>query len=88
MTIFKYPLELEDQQTVTMPMGSRVLCVQVQRGRPCLWAMVDSEVVETEQHHIRIYGTGHPIDRHPSRYYGTFQLKDTLVFHVFEESKK
>ena len=40
-TIWKFPLIVVDKQTVMMPEESIVLCVQMQGGNPCLWAMVD-----------------------------------------------
>lgn len=87
-TIHKYPLELVDLQTVPMPSGARVLCVQVQRDAPCLWAMVHPEN-PTELRTIEIFGTRREfpeIERQQSRgYVGTFQQHDgELVWHVFE----
>ena len=40
-TIWKYPLETVTNQTVRMPLGSKILTVQVQHAYPCLWAVVD-----------------------------------------------
>lgn len=44
--IYKYPIETVDQQQVKMPDGAQILTVQVQNGKPCLWAMVDPDVAE------------------------------------------
>jgi hypothetical protein len=84
-TIWKFPLEVTDVQTVRMPRGARILCVQVQSGVPCLWAEVDPKA-ETELRTLRIYGTGHPMAEGEQRnYVGTFQLVGMgLVFHVYE----
>lgn len=60
MKIFKYPLRVDDRQTVQLPKGAELLTVQVQHGSPCLWALVD-EAAETESRVILMYGTGHAL---------------------------
>ena len=84
--IWKQSLECADRQTVELPIGAKVLCVQTQQEKPCLWFITpqtESPIVEERTFAIR--GTGH---RHPQidgRYIGTFQLQaGSLVFHVFE----
>lgn len=82
-TIWKFPLEVTDEQVVTVPMISKFLCVQVQNERPCLWALVDpkSRMIGVQ---VCVYGTGNPVPDNPGNYVGTFQLADgALVFHVF-----
>lgn len=86
-TIYKYPIEITDEQTFPMPVGAKILTVQVQNGNPFIWAMVNPES-PTEQVSIRIYGTGHPISgRSNLEYVGTFQSMygGHLVFHVFKD---
>lgn len=82
--IWKFPLAEADRQTVMIPRQAELLCVQVQRDTPCLWARCDSArdsvVIE-----IAIIGTGSPI-RTDDRltYVDTFQMRDGhLVWHVF-----
>jgi hypothetical protein len=84
-TIWKFPLEVTDVQSVRMPRGARILCVQVQGGVPCLWAEVDPQAA-SEDRTLRIYGTGHPMAEGEQRVYiGTFQLVQMeMVFHVYE----
>ncbi len=84
--VYKYPLDIQDEVIVMMPKGARVLSVQVQNGRPCLWAAVDPSETELEKRLFRIAGTGHPIyDDVVDGFIGTIQLYDgKLVFHVFE----
>ena len=69
--IYKYPLALEDKQTIEMPIGSQILCVQTQFNQP----------------YIEIYGTGESITNpFPSylKYIGTFQINNGHeVYHVF-----
>jgi hypothetical protein len=82
-TIWKYPFEVTDNVSISMPGGAQILTVQAQNDTPCVWALVDPEAPK-QTHHFRVYGTGHPIDE-PGQYLGTFQLYGgSLVFHVFE----
>lgn len=82
-TIWKFPLEIEDTQTLKMPIGSKILCVQVQKDTVCLWAVVNDSLPK-EQRTICMCGTGNPIGE-TENYIGTFQLHEgNLVFHVFE----
>lgn len=83
MNIWKYELEIVDDQSVNMPFGATILTVQVQNDIPCVWALVEpSNSAEPRAFHIA--GTGHPFDG-GGKYVGTFQLHDgALVFHVFD----
>ncbi len=82
--VWKYPLLLGEPTVLDMPRGARVLCVQVQHGIPCLWAMVTPGPVERRA--FVIVGTGYPIDLdYALPYIGTFQLYDGgFVGHLFE----
>lgn len=84
-TIFKYDLRVEDDQTVDMPAGATVLCVQDQRGTPRLWALVDPSAPKVART-FRIHGTGHEIpDPERLAYLSSFQMAGgELVFHTFE----
>lgn len=86
-TIWKFPLTEIGETSVMMPKFAEILCVQMQAGAPCLWAVVDPEQ-PIQKRSLRIYGTGHPIIHEkyalPDRYIGTIQTRDGLVFHVFE----
>jgi len=87
LTIFKYPIPLEDHFTLEMLKGAKILTIQTQRGTPQLWAMVDSET-EKEKRYFRLAGTGHPLGDDYLRIInciGTFQMGNgALVFHLFE----
>jgi hypothetical protein len=86
-TIWKYPLELTDEQTVKMPLGAQILSVQVQRGHVCLWALCNELAPQTDRR-IFIHGTGHIVSAKNPKFLGTVQLEaGALVFHVFEESQ-
>lgn len=92
-TIWKYTLAVQDQQMVSMPVGARVLSVQMQMGALTMWAVVDPARARCNRV-INIYGTGNPIDGAPyGRYVGTVQMTTAgtlhlgapLVWHVFVE---
>lgn len=84
-TIWKYTLEVIDNQLLELPEKSEILTVQMQHGYPQLWAIVNSELPK-EKRHIRIHGTGHMVISVDNlKYISTFQMeKGELVFHVFE----
>jgi hypothetical protein len=84
-SIYKYPITVTDQQTVSMPAGAEILTAQVQRGQVCLWARVDPQKDDVRtQRNIRVAGTGHSVG--PDwKYIGTVHLMGgDLVFHIFE----
>ena len=73
--IYKYPLEVTDDQFINIPKNFQILTVQVQNGCPCLWVEVDPESPVVYAH-IVIIGTGHPIHNDDEmKYIGTFQLE-------------
>lgn len=87
-TIWKYELnEDRELQTIEMPYLAKILCVQLQRGVPCMWVAVDDAptVIRT----FRIVGTG---QEYPgaalstaNQYVGTVQSEfGNFVCHVFE----
>ena len=86
MKIYKYPLEVTDEQEVLLPVGYQILDIQLQEGRPCIWALVDeSPIMAKEKVIIECFGTGHEIKGGPRRYISTIQIHGTgLVFHFFE----
>lgn len=93
--IYKYALDIVDLQTVEMHRLAKILCIQTQKGIPCLWAEVDPEQ-PTERRFIRMYGTGQPHvqddpyipEEYGSKYLGTYQvMKGNIVFHVYEVSR-
>jgi len=84
-TIYKY--ELNPLHTVLdMPKGAELLCIKVQRGTPCLWALVDPDA-DMEHRPLVVFGTGHEVVN-AGKYIGTFLIEnDSLVFHVFEATQ-
>jgi hypothetical protein len=83
-TIWKYELPFAQRHVYEMPRGATPLCVQTQRGIPCLWMQVDNDQPR-EMRAVQTIGTGYPADSVVDAIYaGTYQLHDEgLVFHVF-----
>jgi hypothetical protein len=86
-TIHKYPIKIEDHFTVMMPWHAQILCVQVQRDEPFIWALVDTRNSLVTRHFL-LRGTGHDASEvaiNDAKYVGTFQLHGgDLVFHLFD----
>lgn len=88
-TIWKLQFKIADTQEIELPAGARILCVQIQHGIPCLWALVNPDN-ERITRTLYVRGTGHPCGEEIERstYIGTIQLyTGSLIFHVFEEFK-
>lgn len=83
--VYKYELAIDDYVSISMPKGSKILHLDLQYGRPFIWALVDPDA-EEETRNFRVAGTGHEIgDTYCQRYIGSFMLMNgALVFHVFE----
>lgn len=83
-TIHKFFLNINDESPVEMPKGAKILTVQMQKGYPCLWAVVETGNAKE----LRIFcvrSTGHALKGNEGQYIGTFQaMGGDLVFHVFE----
>lgn len=87
LAIWKYPFQVQDHFTISMPTGARLLDVQVQNETPCIWALVDPGALK-ESREFRLAGTGHDIsEKEAERYIGTFQLGGgVFIGHLFEIS--
>lgn len=88
-TVWKYPLQVDDYQQVSLPEGAELLCVKLQKGTPCLWALVDPSIPTRTVHTIRCAGTGHSIAPEYNKYLGTILImNDDLVFHFFAREEE
>lgn len=85
MVIWKWTLDVTDRQSLSIPVGAKLLTVQTQGNAPQLWALVDEEAPAVRRTFVT-YGTGHPMpDADYGTYVGTYQIHNgELVFHVFE----
>lgn len=87
-TIWKFLVPLYKQRmasvepVIPMPVGAKILTLQLQDGHPTLWAAVDPGQ-PTEPRRFAIVGTGHPMPDDAGDYVGTWQ-SSIYVFHLFE----
>lgn len=82
-TIYKYQIEVTDVQAVVMPEGARILSAQMQLGRLCLWAAVET-ANKPSARSIWVYGTGNPAFGMPGKRHIETVQDGPLVWHVFE----
>ncbi len=83
-SVYKYELDVIDEQWIDMPIDAEPLCVQVQKGCPCIWVLVNTND-GFERRRFVTHGTGHRVLDTAGAYIGTYQLDGgELVFHVFE----
>lgn len=87
-TVWKYPVQITDVFTLTMPRGAEILHVAMQFELPYLWAWVNPDE-PTETRTFAIVGTGNPApEPDDSFYHGTFQhMGGQLIWHLFEERR-
>lgn len=84
ITIYKYPLVVEDTQWLDIHRGAKLLSVDVQDGKLYLWAQVDTTQPQ-DSVLIVIHGTGHPMRKDNMQFIGTFMLYGgSFVGHVFK----
>jgi hypothetical protein len=82
-TVRKFPLPIEDYVELDMPVGAKIIKVGEQFGKLCIWALVDPSA-RTEQRHLRIAGTGHPVEPEAVFIGTAICAHGALVWHVFE----
>lgn len=82
-TIWKYELSEDQHFQLNLPAGAIILCVQIQNGRPCIWAEVDPRADRNITRHFAWVGTGHIIPENAFQYIGTIQ-PHPFVFHLYE----
>lgn len=84
--IYKYPVDITDEQVIKIPLGSKILSVIEQNNKIVLYAIVHPGVEYTREIILRIVGTGHeiPFSLDDFKFMGSVKLHDgQLVFHVF-----
>ncbi len=83
-TIYKYPI-YGQPNPVSMPGGSKILCVMLQNDQICLWADVDTDYPLITRA-FTVYGTGWVRPENPGTYIGSVMSRGDLVWHVYEET--
>lgn len=82
-TVFKYPLEIANEQTIDLPIGAKPLSVQMQGEWIYLWAEVDTDS-KPFPYTVRVFGMGHLLPKEAMKHLGTVQQLDgMLVWHVY-----
>ncbi len=88
MIVYKYELVSGGRTVLSLPAGTEILCVQVQRRILNLWTMVDpgSEMIEEVEHRAFVaVPTGGEVQGDVV-YIGTAQMQNGRTsVHVFEE---
>ncbi len=86
-SVYKYSLTYNGIDTIEMPVGSKIIHVDVQHGAVRLWVLINKEEKGVEKRIFRIYGTGHDIDDNLKLLHigSCLTNEGTLVWHVFEE---
>ena len=84
--IFKYPLEIVDEQLVHVPIGAKILTAAFQYEKLFLWVEIDENPVHQDKK-IRIIGTGHEFTNSTHlEYITTVQQYDgKLIWHIYED---
>lgn len=82
-SIYKYKIDTVPEQSIKMPAGAEILCVQMRKGAITLWAKASagSEVEDRKIHTIK---TDWSISDEKRKYIGTVQDDWGDVWHVFE----
>jgi hypothetical protein len=86
MKIFKYPVALEDESTIILPMGARVLSVVNQYDDIVMYALVDPDIKVKKKITVHVIGTGNeiPADNYLFDFLGTVSdLGGMFMWHVF-----
>lgn len=87
--IIKWPIERDPRQVLMLPVGAKILCIQVHRDRPCIWVIGEEPpYIEVERRVLVTLHTGARVlaeDVGHIRYVGTYQLENgDAIGHVFE----
>lgn len=86
-TIFKYPLQILNQQSIEVPiaagMRTRVIYAGLDpRGVPCVWVEVPSDKTALERITIFVVGTGNPVPAAAAHHVGSF-VQGPFVWHIY-----
>ena len=82
-TIWKFQLDVKDEQLIQIPAGADILSVHCQHDVPTLWAKVDSNAPKKFRK-VYIRGTGRGVIGEEGVFVDTcLMAHGTLVWHVF-----
>jgi hypothetical protein len=81
--IWKYPVFSPGFFEIIMPEGACILKLALQKDKPFMWVLADSEAKEKRRKFFLV-GTGHTLEK-TGKYIDTFLMDDdNLVFHLFD----
>lgn len=80
--IWKFEIPAQPSFVLVLREAASVLSIQMQRGKPMLWALVDTAQPERDVGFV-VVPTGQEFNAAGLRFHGTFQPDLSLVFHVF-----
>jgi len=83
--IFKYALQIEDEQTVELPLCSTILFTGANNGELCIWVQVLNPNAAKKPHKLFIHGTGREINGMLQKKYLGSVVMEPFVWHVFLE---
>ena len=84
--IWKYEIEIQDEQIISIPAHGMILHVGVQNNVAYIWVKVNP-YNKAEKRRFAVYGTGHGIASVKNKtldHIGTFQFTNGFVGHIFE----
>lgn len=77
--IYKYPLQLQPMNHLTLPKGSQVISVASQYGQPVLYVLVPMDVAENDLFRVHLMVTGENV--YDAYHIERAQFLGTLLFH-------
>ncbi len=85
--VWKYPLEILDEQAILVPAGTKFLSLLEQNNIPTLYFLVNDGEEDMEIISVSIRGTGHPVEREMSKvsqYIGSVSTcGGQLIWHIW-----
>ena len=89
-TIWKYPLEIQEEQTVEVPYGSQLLSLMGQNDLPVLYVLVNPYTKVKEVWHFSLWATGQKIGDEMLRtsiFVGTVSTYEgRLIWHLWRNN--
>lgn len=84
-TIWKYELQANQIQTVSIPFGGQILSAHAKADNaPIMWVLVDPDMPMQERS-LGIYTTNTALPDNPGRYISSFTIYEGMLeFHLFE----
>lgn len=85
--IWKYQLEVKDEQLLSLPLGSVIRSFGAQGDEIFVWVEVDTDATETYDTCLYIRGTGMPLPDKDLDYITTVLMyQGALVWHIYTDT--